>query len=336
MESMTYQEWANRRQRKNAVPRARKKKSRTVELGPRERRRLLQLMVCTAIFVVTLVGKGVFPQQMVVLREELTQMLHSDTDFTAAFANLGRSISEGEPIAETFGGLWVDVFGAATGLEVTTSTTPGDFYRMESGRIGREGPRTAAAYLNFNVADFDTPMQQSPFVGTAVRTTPVSVPEEKVEPEVIHMDYTGPALPDNTTMDKYRLNIGKTSTPALGWVASAFGWREHPVDGGEKFHNGVDLAVNVGTPVLAFADGTVDYIGESPIYGLYLQISHANGIKTFYAHCKTLLVRQGQVVKMGETVAQSGETGNATGPHLHFEIKRKGVRLNPVYYIETQ
>lgn len=67
-------------------------------------------------------------------------------------------------------------------------------------------------------------------------------------------------------MDRYNLKalgVGETVTPALGWVSSDFGWREHPVDGGEKFHNGVDLAVNDGTDVLAFADGTVDYIGDS-------------------------------------------------------------------------
>ena len=70
-------------------------------------------------------------------------------------------------------------------------------------------------------------------------------------------------------MDRYNLDalgVGETVTPALGWVSSDFGWREHPVDGGEKFHNGVDPAVNDGTDVLAFADGTVDYIGDSPIY----------------------------------------------------------------------
>ena len=78
------------------------------------------------------------------------------------------------------------------------------------------------------------------------------------------MDYTGPTLPDKATMDKYRLDVGETMAPVMGWVSSPFGWREHPVDGGEKFHNGVDLAVDLGTPVLAFASGTVDYIGESP------------------------------------------------------------------------
>ena len=97
----------------------------------------------------------------------------------------------------------------------------------------------------------------------------------------------------------------------------------------------MDLAVNTGTQVLAFADGTIDYIGDSPEYGLYLQISHANGVKSFYAHCSELLVHQGQTVQAGETVALSGNTGNSTGPHLHLELKVDGVRINPIYYIET-
>ena len=108
------------------------------------------------------------------------------------------------------------------------------------------------------------------------------------------------------------------------------------MDGEEKFHNGVDLAVNTGTQVKAFADGVVDYIGDDPDqYGLYLQISHANGVKSFYAHCSQLLVSQGQTVKAGDTVALSGDTGNTTGPHLHLELRFNGVRINPIYYIET-
>ena len=167
---------------------------------------------------------------------------------------------------------------------------------------------------------------------------PTPVPTATPEPAVVHVEYNGPTLPDNATMDRYNLNalgVGETVTPALGWVSSDFGWREHPVDGGEKFHNGVDLAVNDGTDVLAFADGTVDYIGDSPIYGLYLQLSHPGGLKSFYAHCSELLVQQGQTVAAGERVALSGATGNSTGPHLHFELKLNGVLLNPLYYIET-
>ena len=82
--------------------------------------------------------------------------------------------------------------------------------------------------------------------------------------------------------------------------------------------------MNDGTDVLAFADGTVDYIGDSPIYGLYLQLSHPGGLKSFYAHCSELLVQQGQTVAAGE--------GGGPGPD---ELKLNGVLLNPLYYIET-
>lgn len=334
MESMTYQEWAKRKQAKSAAPRTRRAKSRTVELGPRERRRLLQLIVCLVVFVTVLVGKGVFPQRMVALREELTQILHADTDFTAAFANLGRSISAGKPVTDTLGDLWVDVFGGVSNVEEAAPVTPGAFYEQETSRFGIGQSRTVASYWSLDLGEGTPVAQLVPFVETSVRATPV--PAAEPEPEVVHVNYTGPALPDGTTMDKYLLHVGNTVTPALGWVASAYGWREHPVDGGEKFHNGVDLAVNMGTPVLAFADGTVDYIGDSPIYGLYLQISHSNGVVSFYAHCDKLCVQQGQSVKVGEKVAESGESGNATGPHLHFEVKKDGVRLNPTYYIETE
>ena len=175
--------------------------------------------------------------------------------------------------------------------------------------------------------------------GTVVSLTVLPKEREKdVVNCLLNIEYNGPTLPDNATMDRYNLKalgVGETVTPALGWVSSDFGWREHPVDGGEKFHNGVDLAVNDGTDVLAFADGTVDYIGDSPIYGLYLQLSHPGGLKSFYAHCSELLVQQGQTVAAGERVALSGATGNSTGPHLHFELKLNGVLLNPLYYIET-
>ena len=177
----------------------------------------------------------------------------------------------------------------------------------------------------------------------ATAATPAPQPEETPEPTptpepaVEHVDYNGPALPANTSMDKYRLDLEQTVTPVMGVLTSSFGWREHPIDGEEKFHNGVDLAVNTGTQVQAFADGVVDYIGDDPDeYGLYLQISHANGVKSFYAHCSQILVNQGQTVKAGETVALSGDTGYSTGPHLHLELKINGVRINPIYYIETK
>ena len=301
-------------------------------LGPREKRRVIQLVVCLALFLTVFIGKGIFPQRVAALRDQVLVLLRGDTDFQAVFSDLGQSISQGEPVLDSVSELWIEAFGGQ--LEEHDGTGENTLYAAqvsylsgfpglgESGMLGSTIEAEAAP----TVAATPAPQPEK---------TPEPTPTTESEPEVEHVNYDGPALPDNTSMDKYYLNLEETVTPVMGWLSSPFGWREHPVDGEEKFHNGVDLAVNTGTQVLAFADGTIDYIGDSPEYGLYLQISHANGVKSFYAHCSELLVHQGQTVQAGETVALSGNTGNSTGPHLHLELKVDGVRINPIYYIET-
>lgn len=141
------------------------------------------------------------------------------------------------------------------------------------------------------------------------------------------------AAPTQTAVQR-ELGLSDSVTPVMGTLTSGYGIREHPIDGESKMHEGVDLAAEIGTEVLAFADGTVDYIGESPAYGMYLQLRHENGVTTFYAHCSQLCVQKGQKVKMGDVVAKVGDTGNTTGPHLHFEMKRNGEFLDPQPYID--
>ena len=305
------------------------------ELGPAEKRRLTQLAVCLALFLAVFVGKGIFPGRMDELRGELLTAIQRDTDFRAAFSALGQAVAEGEPFTQALAVLW----GAQE--EPLSDPEGKPLYAHQAALLtglapkpeGEEGLWTEALALTMGTP----PAAEEP--EPAPTPTPSPEPTPTPEPLVEHMPYDGPTLPDNATMDKYNLSalgIGETVTPALGWVSSDFGWREHPVDGEERFHNGVDLAVNTGTAVKAFAAGTVDYIGESDSYGLYLQLRHAGGLTSFYCHCDKLCVQQGQVVAAGEKVAESGATGNATGPHLHFEMKLDGVLLNPLYYIETQ
>ncbi len=334
-----YRSWEKRRERAGSTHSSGKRKGK-MALGPREQRRLAQLGVCIALFLVVFIGKGIFPDKMVYLREELTGLMGSDTDFRAAFSSLGRSISDGEPVLDTMGELFVEVFG---GSRVTVAPPIQKLLpTYQEQKVFLSQPVTAQSVLKYSFGPEETSQPQPTPVQPAESAPPAETapPQESTPPEtpaVIHMDYSGPALPANATMDQYTLNVGKTVCPVKGWwVSSAFGWREHPVDGEEKFHNGADLAVNNGSSVLAFGDGVVDYIGESPIYGLYTQIKHSNGVTTFYAHNSKLCVQQGQTVKAGDKIAESGDTGNATGPHLHFEIKKDGVLLNPLYYIAAE
>ena len=308
-------------------------------LGPAERRRLIQLVTCLVLFLAVFIGKGIFPAGMDQMRVQVLSIIRQDTDFQAAFSALGQAVSEGEPVTEALGVLWGGLLGEEpdTGSGKDTPLYAEQAALLCGLRQEPDGPERLWTDAMELVAGPAQPAE--PTAPAEPESAPEPSPAPAPEPAVEHVDYDGPALPDNTTMDKYNLSaigIDETVTPALGWVSSSFGWREHPVDGEEKFHNGVDLAVNNGTEVLAFAEGTVDYIGDSPEYGLYLQLSHAGGLTTFYCHCSKLCVQQGQSVAAGEKVAESGDTGNVTGPHLHFEMKLNGVRLNPLYYIETQ
>lgn len=345
MES-AYRQWEKRRERRQSRP-AERRGGRKVALAPRECRRLVQLVVCVVLFLVVFVGKGIFPEQMLAAREKIAQAIQGDTDFRAVFASLGQSISAGEPIMDTLGELWVDVFGG-TPLETqesgwTALPLYGETVASFQGGISLQSVlnlRLEAEPEHLTGESGDQGQTEAPPAETAQPEPTETVQEEpqtEPAPAIVHMDYDGPALPANATMDWYDLGLSATISPIEGaegwWVSSVYGWREHPVDEEEKFHNGVDLAVNTGTSVKAFAAGVVDYIGDSPVYGLYTQIDHGNGVTSFYAHCSELLVQQGQSVALGDVIALSGNTGNSTGPHLHFELKKDGMRLNPLYYI---
>jgi murein DD-endopeptidase MepM/ murein hydrolase activator NlpD len=100
-------------------------------------------------------------------------------------------------------------------------------------------------------------------------------------------------------------------------------------------HEGLDFPVDVGTPIFAAAGGVVIYSGIHPQYGNLIEIDHGNDFTTRYAHCSRLLVKEGEVVQRGAKVAESGATGRATGPHLHFEVRYRGVSQNPIRFLQA-
>jgi murein DD-endopeptidase MepM/ murein hydrolase activator NlpD len=117
--------------------------------------------------------------------------------------------------------------------------------------------------------------------------------------------------------------------PTRGWLSSYFGKRKSPFSGRTVMHEGLDIAANIGTPVVATADGIVALVEYSPTYGNTLVIDHGYGYQTLYAHNSRNLVKVGQRVKRGERIAQVGNTGISTGPHLHYEVHLNGVPINP-------
>ena len=144
--------------------------------------------------------------------------------------------------------------------------------------------------------------------------------------------YSLTTTPARTEMLQQILGFSYTD-PVQGTLTSAFGYRDHPVSDKEKFHYGLDISAEEGTIISAFADGTVTAVGESSELGNYIEITHDNGFSTLYAHCSRITASSGQTVKMGDPVAEVGATGDATGNHLHFELRHDNVYLNPIYYV---
>jgi len=121
--------------------------------------------------------------------------------------------------------------------------------------------------------------------------------------------------------------------PVHGILRSSFGGRSDPFSGEGAFHTGIDLAVPVGTPVRATADGVVSTAGWSGEYGKLVVLDHGNGLETYYAHLSQFMVVAGQEVHRGEVIALSGCSGRATGPHMHYEVRLHGTPVNPYRYL---
>ncbi len=121
--------------------------------------------------------------------------------------------------------------------------------------------------------------------------------------------------------------------PVRGWITSPFGNRTSPFSGILKFHEGLDIAAQTGTPVMAPADGVVVKAGFSTGYGNMVEISHGYGIKTIFAHKSRLNVKAGQRVRRGDVISYVGDSGSSTGPHLHYEVRLNGLPVNPTKYM---
>jgi len=117
--------------------------------------------------------------------------------------------------------------------------------------------------------------------------------------------------------------------------SSGYGNRRDPFTGGRAFHSGLDFAAPTGTSVLSAAEGVVTFVGERSGYGKVVEVEHANGLTTRYAHLSAYLSQRGQKVQTGTPIAKVGSTGRSTGPHLHFEVHKADKSVDPKPFLDT-
>lgn len=318
--------------------------NRKKDMQRQEQIRLLQLLVCLALFLTVFIGKGVFPDKMVQVRDNILTLISTDLDVREAFSQLGSSLTEQGSVLSGLGEFCVEVFGSGrtddaqqAGQQVPELA---DVLEQElaflSGNPSAQLQSAHYLYAGDETVKPDLAQREVP-QPEAVEETPQPVQEPAAIPAagtvLVQSDYSGQPLPENYTMDQLSLGALDTVTPVVGHLNSTYGYRDHPINGKYQFHGGVDIGGQNGDPISAFAAGTVEYVGEDDSYRLYMQLDHGNGVKSFYAHCSTICVKKGESVTAGQKIAEVGSSGAATGPHLHLELKYNKLHLNPEYYI---
>lgn len=162
------------------------------------------------------------------------------------------------------------------------------------------------------------------------------LPPEVEEAVAVFLEQQKPfsslSLPDDVSYDVNVIPFDYV-TPVIAETSSGFGYRVHPLDNITKFHFGTDFAADSGDDIVSFAEGIVTDVGEDDSYGKHIRIEHKDGYESFYAHCSKIYVANGQYVQAGEKIALVGDTGQVTGPHLHFELTQNGVYTNPEFYL---
>ena len=280
---------------------------------------MIRLVACGTAFVLLVVAKLALPARMERFNAKLAEVLSRNMDVQAVFSAVGRGIAgDGSGAAEE---VYQAVFHpeASGGAAVETALAmPDELPAMDMLREYQTAlPDTVPKEETTSEAQ---PAQESP-TQTEVST-------------LAYVLYSDKNLPEDVSLEQVILDFDYC-TPVCGTISSPFGYREHPVEGEERFHYGVDLAADTGTTVSCFADGTVTAVGESSSYGKYCIVTHSGGYTTLYAHCSHITVSSGAEVARGEKIAEVGETGMATGPHLHFELHQNGAYLNPIYYVSS-
>lgn len=339
------------RRRKPSGPRPSVQGKRQAPPTPAEKRRMTQLVICAAVFVLLVGVKLLLPGKLDRVRESVSGVMDRNMDVTEVFSAVGRAISGERSVQDSLGDVYQAVFHPAEAVE---TAAPADgaadpSAAMESLRAFADGTGSADGWLpddgesTSGGAGADTsasakilnvggePETASPG-GTGTADQGSGGPSQTEHLELSYVTYSGENLPDNVSMEQAVLGFDYC-TPVCGTLTSGFGYRIHPIEGEEDFHHGVDIAADTGTAILCFADGTVTAVGESSSYGKYCIIRHNNGFSTLYAHCSKVTASSGVPVKEGQKIAEVGETGMATGPHLHFELHEEGVYLNPIYYV---
>lgn len=299
----------------------------------------LKVMIAATLFIAATCVKFMLPTVSAQLYDRLDAAMEQETDFRSIAVSIGNRLSS-ESIISVFNTRRhaaeepspLPVLSAMPGQATISLPDTLPEIRAENAAVYGRAPSPEAVALWAS-----PPAAQE--VTASTEELPASEPEPAAQANTPvetflaqQSAYSGYVLPANVSYEMPTISIPFVS-PLYGFTSSGFGYRVHPISGDVKFHYGTDFAAWTGTDICCFADGVVSVAGEDNGYGKYLIIEHRDGLRSLYAHCSELLAVCGESVSAGQVIAKVGSTGLATGPHLHFELQKDGVYLNPEYYV---
>lgn len=261
-----------------------------------------KLVIAALILAVLFAFKAFFPELTDNLIEGTKAVFSYNRDYRQVLNEIGDGL---------------DFFRDSDEKILQSASSIPEISAKENAQIEHGSSSTAELASEFGVSE-----------GEDVQELPAAV-AAFLESQKLYSEYD---LPEKVSYDYYEFNSVNT-TPVKGMNSSGFGYRTHPIHGDIRFHYGTDFAAWTGENIYAFADGEVSFAGYCDSFGNYLTIEHSDGWKSLYAHCSALCVEEGDEVSAGDKIALVGDTGLVTGPHLHFELSKNGVYVNPEYYV---
>lgn len=265
-------------------------------LSGKELRRVVRLGLCIVIIAIAVFVKLLFPDLVESVRVEAMNVLGGSVDYKAAFSVMGEAVAGKKDFGEavTEACQYAFIITENEAVEADTEAVKPD-----------EKSQEAVVVQDANIPT----IRNLSYIHAGEREPPEGASYAMV---MLDLDYC---------------------MPVDGIRTSSFGYREHPVDGGIKFHYGTDFGAEEGSDVRSFSDGKVYAIGESSTLGLYVMIDHADGVRTIYGHLSEVMVSDGDTLEKGQKIGEVGSSGNATGSCLHFEIEVDGISVDPEYYL---
>jgi len=297
--------------------------ARTIVIGPRMRRALIGGAATAGLLVVSATAVLFAPfatpgaRILAAQNERLQAQMGQIQTRLATLSDTLASLGERDQQIRLLAGLATDGVSTAQGPAASDSAVVAtDAPNVQSVKLASAAstglPKPFAGRLGFaNHADIDVMIRRASELSQSFR-----------------------AVSDTLTKNFERLASTPSILPTPGWLSSQFSQsRFHPILHENRAHEGIDLSAPMGAPIIAPASGRVISVTNEPGYGNSFQIDHGNGIVTRFAHCSRIVVHIGQQVTRGQLIATVGNTGLATGPHLHYEVHVNGKAVDPLKYV---